>query len=258
MAQRVSEHRLAGGTPVYIDEVHRFGTDAMLLSEFCGIHRLWTACDLGSGCGIIPLRWHDMGHRGPCWAVELDEAGTALLRRAAAQAGAAQIHPLTADLCRLPDELPRGRFDLVSCNPPYFTGGKVSQNPARGAARHELHCTVADVCRAAAALLRDGGRLCLCNQPRRLADCIAGMREAGIEPKRLRFVRQRAGILPWLFLLDGRRGGRSGLALMPDLILEAPEGGFSAELLEIYHKGAPSFAQEGKAAQPDQRGGDSD
>ena len=40
--------------------------------------------------------------------------------------------------------------------------------------------------------------------------------------------------------------------------LEAPEGGFSAELLEIYHKGAPSFAQEGKAAQPDQRGGDSD
>lgn len=225
---------LAGGTPVYIDALHRFGTDAMLLSDFCNTHRLWTACDLGSGCGIIPLRWHDRGHRGDCWAVELDPAGTALLTRAAQEAGADHIHPVTADLRRLPCALPRGRFDLVSCNPPYFTGGKVSEKPGRGAARHELTCTVAEVCAAAAQLLRDGGRLCLCNQPRRLTDCIVGMRQAGIEPKRLRFVRQRAGSLPWLFLLDGRRHGRPGLELMEDLIIEAAEGGFSDQLLRIY------------------------
>ena len=257
MEQGCSEQRLAGGTPVYINEVHRFGTDAMLLSDFCNIHRLWTACDLGSGCGIIPLRWHDMGHRGPCWAIELDEAGTALLRRAAAQAGATQIHPLTADLRRLPDGLPYGRFDLVSCNPPYFTGGKVSKNPARGAARHELHCTVLDVCRTAASLLRDGGRLCLCNQPRRLADCIAGMRESGIEPKRLRFVRQHQDSLPWLFLLDGRRAGRPGLSLLPDLVIEAPGGGFSAELLDIYPRGAPPAADSSSRGDA-RRGGDRD
>lgn len=227
---------LAGGTPVYIDRLHRFGTDAMLLSDFCNTHRLWTACDLGSGCGIIPLRWHDRGHRGDCWAVEIDPAGTALLARAAAEAGADHIHPITADLRRLPAELPRGRFDLVSCNPPYFTGGKVSAKPGRGAARHELLCTVADVCAAAAGLLRDGGRLCLCNQPRRLADCIAGMRQAGIEPKRLQFVRQRPDSLPWLFLLDGRRRARPGLELMQDLIIEAAGGGFSDQLLRIYGK----------------------
>ena len=232
----IQAQRLAGGTPVYIDSTHRFGTDAMLLSHFCNPHRLWTVCDLGSGCGIIPLRWYDRGHRGPCWAIELDPAGTALLERAAAEAGADQIHPLTADLRSLPKELPRGRFDLVSCNPPYFTGGKVSQKPGRGAARHELTCTVFDVCRAAAELLADGGRLCLCNQPRRLADCIAAMRQADIEPKRLQFVRQRPGSRPWLFLLDGRRHGRSGLELMDDLVIEAAEGGFSDQLLQIYGK----------------------
>lgn len=242
MAQEYSVHRLAGGTPVCINETHRFGTDAMLLSEFCNIHRLWTACDLGSGCGIIPLRWHDMGHRGPCWAIELEESGTELLQHAATLAGAAQIHPVTADLRSLPKELPRGQFDLVSCNPPYFTGGKISQKPGRGAARHELCCTADDVCAAARVLLRDGGRLCICNQPRRLADCIVGMRQNGIEPKRLRFVRQRADSLPWLFLLDGRRAGKPGLEMMPDLIIEQPQGGFSSELLSIYHKGADSSA----------------
>lgn len=232
----IEAQRLAGGTPVYINETHRFGTDAMLLSDFCGVHRLWTVCDLGSGCGIIPLRWYDRGHRGRCWAIELDPAASALLERAAAEAGADNLIPLTADLRRLPDQLPRGQFDLVSCNPPYFTGGKVSEKPGRGAARHELYCTVEDVCAAAATLLRDGGRLCLCNQPRRLADCIAGMRQADIEPKRLQFVRQRPGSRPWLFLLDGRRHGRPGLELMEDLVIEAAEGGFSDQLLRIYGK----------------------
>ena len=75
----VTAELLCGGTRVYVDGRHRFGTDAMLLSDFCGVHRDWAACDLGSGCGIIPLRWHDAGHRGPCWGIELDPQGTALL-----------------------------------------------------------------------------------------------------------------------------------------------------------------------------------
>ena len=134
----------------------------------------------------------------------------------------------------LPPALPRAGLELVSCNPPYFTGGFVSQKPGRGAARHEVSCTVEDVCAAAAQLLKDGGRLCLCNRPARLTDCMVAMRLQGIEPKRLRFVRQRPGKGPWLFLLDGRRHGKPGLALMEDLVIEAAGGGFSAELLRIY------------------------
>lgn len=230
----VTAEKLRGGTRVYVDDRHRFGTDAMLLSDFCGVHRDWAACDLGSGCGIIPLRWHDAGHRGPCWGVELDPQGTALLQRAARECGAAHITALSADLRALPPALPRAGLELVSCNPPYFTGGFVSQKPGRGAARHEVSCTVEAVCAAAAQLLKDGGRLCLCNRPARLTDCMVAMRLQGIEPKRLRFVRQRPGKGPWLFLLDGRRHGKPGLVLMEDLVIEAAGGGFSAELLRIY------------------------
>lgn len=233
---------LAHGTVVYTSARHRFGTDAMLLSDFAGVHRRWTVCDLGSGCGILPLRWHDAGHRGPCFGVELDAGGTALLARAARESGAdGHITALTADL-RGALPLTAGAFDAVCCNPPYFTGGYLSQKPGRAAARHEVCCTVADVCAAAARLLRDGGRLCLCCPPARLCDCMAAARQAGLEPKRLRFVRQRPGAVPWLFLLDARRGGHPGLALLPDLIIENECGGFSDELLRIYGK---KTAEEG-------------
>ncbi|MEG0803781.1 MAG: methyltransferase domain-containing protein [Pygmaiobacter sp.] len=225
---------LANGTPVCITAQHRFGTDAMLLSAFCGVHRDWSACDLGSGCGIIPLRWHDMGHRGRCVGVELSPEGTALLGQAAA--AMPHITAVCADLRTLE---PCGNFDLVSCNPPYFTGGRLSEKPNRATARHEVTCAAADVACAAAKLLRDGGRLCICNRPERLADYIVASRLAGLEPKRLRFVRSRRDAVPWLFLLDCRKAGRSGLHLEADLITENDTGGCSDELLQIYGKQPP-------------------
>lgn len=73
-----TEH-LAGGTPVCISRTHRFGTDALLLAWFSQPWRQHRAVDLGSGCGIVALRWHDRGHRGPCLAVELQPEGSRLL-----------------------------------------------------------------------------------------------------------------------------------------------------------------------------------
>ena len=71
----VSVETLAHGTKVCISRAHRFGTDAMLLSGFARPRRAETAVDLCSGCGIVALRWHDLGHRGPCRAVEVDPEG---------------------------------------------------------------------------------------------------------------------------------------------------------------------------------------
>ncbi len=261
---------LHNGTPVWVSAEHRFGTDAMLLSHFCGLRRAEKACDLGTGCGIIPLRWHDNGHRGLAVAVEIAPAGVALLQKsletlcrqseqtdqqppeadidteqaksslrhkdaAAELTPAEHIRPLQADLRQFtcPEA---GSFDLVSCNPPYFTGGFVSKKPGRGVARHQLQCTVTDICQTAARLLRTGGRLCICQRPAALGQCMADMVNAGIQPKRLRLVRQRSESDPWLFLLDGRYQGGTGLTVMPDLLIEAPGGGYSSELMQIYGK----------------------
>ena len=74
----------------------------------------------------------------------------------------------------------------------------------------------------------------MCQRPQRLYDMMHTMQQAGIMPKRLRFVQQRQGKAPGLFLLEGRKGGNPGMTVEPVLFIENEIGGFSPEMLEIY------------------------
>ncbi|MDD2954855.1 MAG: methyltransferase [Oscillospiraceae bacterium] len=233
-----SYERLGTGLEVCVTGEHRFGTDAFLLSDFAAPRRKDLACDLGSGCGIIPLLWFREEGPQKVWAVEIQEQAVEQMKdsvRRSALEG--RMIPVQADLKDLPPELPRGAFDLVTCNPPYKAAGRgiLSETGAERAARHEVLCTLPDVCRAAASLLRFGGRFCLCQRPERLADVICALRENGIEPKTLRFVQKRPDTAPWLFLLEGKKGSRPFLKVEPPLVVQG-EGGFSEEMLRIYHK----------------------
>ena len=57
-----------------------------------------------------------------------------------------------------------------------------------------------------------------CHRPEYLADRLAELRAGGLEPKRLRFVQQRADSAPWLFLSEARKGGHPGLSVLPVLV----------------------------------------
>ena len=206
-------------TEVFCSAEHRFGSDALLLARFAPPKRAQKAADLCSGCGIVSLEWHDGGHRGPCAAVELQPAASALLTQALAQQGIDHITPYCADLRRFRQG--EGSFDLCACNPPYFTAGLHSTNPARATARHETDCTLEDVCRCAFRLLKDGGRLALCHRPERLAEVLAVLRASRLEPKRLAFVKNRPDATPWLFLVEAQKNRKTGLRVEPDVLISA-------------------------------------
>ena len=109
----------------------------------------------------------------------------------------------------------------AACNPPYFSAGPRSPDPARAAARHTDTCTLADAVEAAARALRDGGRFVLCHRPDQLTEVLCTLRGARLEPKRLVFVKNRAGDAPWLLLVQAQKGRRPGLRVEPDLLLTA-------------------------------------
>lgn len=209
------------GTRVFTAPGAGFGTDGLLLARFAVPRPRERALDLCSGCGIVALVWHDAGHRGPCTAVERDPAASALCAAALRENGIGHITALCADLrdfCRAGPE--QGRYDFAACNPPYFTAGPRSPDPARAAARHADTCTLADAVGAAARALREGGRFALCQRPDQLAEVLCALRAARLEPKRLAFVRQRPGSVPGLFLVEAQKGRRPGLRLEPDWIVE--------------------------------------
>ena len=210
---------LTNGTPVYFSELHRFGTDALLLADFAQPRPGQRAADLCSGCGIVALRWHDQGHRGPCDAVEIEPEASALLAQslAACPDAAAHITPLCADL-RSWQPAPRGSYEVAACNPPYFTGGYQSASPQRAAARHENTCAVEDAAACAARLLKDGGKFFLCHKPEQLSRVLCALTAAGLEPKRLRFVKKSPAAAPWLFLCEAQKARKPGLIFLPDLL----------------------------------------
>ena len=213
---------LDNGTKVLTAPRAAFGTDALLLGRFAQPRRAERALDMCSGCGIISLLWHDAGHRGPCTALELDADASALCAQAVVENGAEHITPLQADLRQFCTAGPeQGRYDFAACNPPYFTAGPQSPDPVRAAARHAVTCTTEDVARCAGRALRDGGRFVLCQRPDQLVEVLCALRTARLEPKRLAFVRQRAGSTPWLFLVEAQKNRKPGLKLEPDILIES-------------------------------------
>jgi len=225
---------LPGGTRVYINKNHRFGTDAMLLAHFSNIRRDETGCDLGTGCGVIPLKWRDAGHKGVSVGVDINAEAIQLFELAIKDNGFFNTQAVCEDMrtWKTPET-----FDVVTCNPPYFTGGYISPNPQKATARHEVSCSMEEIAQTATRLLQDGGRFCICQRPERLTDVLYAMRTNKIEPKHIRFVKQRSNDeTPWLVLVDGRKGGKAGLHFAKDLIMEKQDGSFSDEVLKIYGK----------------------
>ncbi len=214
-----SMEQIADGLQVCTSLSHRFGTDAVLLTAFSAYRHKDKVCDLGTGCGIIPLLMQREAPPAEIYGVDIQPEAIAQMEKGIEESVKIQskMYPVCADLKELWDGAPLGKIDLVTCNPPYkaYRAGLESQLTAQKIARHEILCNIYDVCGAAKKLLRFGGRLCVCNRPERLADVMEAMRQNGIEPKRLQFVSKSADASPWLFLLEGRSGGKPFLNVLP-------------------------------------------
>ena len=212
---------------------HRFGTDAFLLTYFSNYRMKDKVCDLGTGCGIIPMIMQKKNPPQITYAVDIQESAVEQLRKGIESSNVKNIVPVLADLKVLWENAPVGMLDLVICNPPYkaTNAGIESSITAQKIARHEIMCNINDVCRSASKLLKFGGRLCMCNRPERLADVITAMKENNIEPKRIRFVSNNSEQSPWLFLIEGKKGSKPFLKIEPPLYMK------SNELKEIYKIG---------------------
>lgn len=225
---------LANKTQICIDKTHRFGTDAFLLSDFCQLKYAQNALDIGTGCGIIPLRWKDNGHKGIAIGLEIDMAGTLLLQKSIEINDIKNLTAVNADIRSWKTDI---KFDVISCNPPYFTAGKPKDDEKKASFRHQITLTDDDVAKVASMLLKDNGKLCICQRPSQLSQVIYAMKNHRIEPKIIRFVRQKKDSdNPWLVLVDGRKNGGGGLTVMRDLIMYNDDGTFTDEIQKIYGK----------------------
>ena len=213
---------------ICVSDEHTFGTDAFLLSSFASPRVRDTVCDLGTGCGIIPLLWFRKKDTAPkkIYAVDIQKQAIEQLSISVNKHHLEdRFFPVLADIKELRGILPCESFDVVTCNPPYKAdqAGLQSLTESERIARHEVLCNIYDICNSAAYLLRFGGSFCLCQRPERLCDVMDAMRKAKLEPKRLRFVQKNAASAPWLFLIEGKKGSKPFMKVEPPFLMDSFE-----------------------------------
>lgn len=225
--------KLSDKIEICISTEHRFGTDAFLLADFAKPRHKDKVCDFCTGSGIIALLMERNFNPGHIYAIEIQEKAHLQLKISIERSKITNITPILGDLkgWRAKQEL-----DLITCNPPYKIDNTGAKNDleAVSIARHEMMCTIDDVCQSAAKNLKFGGRLCICNRPQRLCDIMVAMRNAGLEPKRVRFVSKNPETAPWLVLVEGRKGGNPFLQVEPQLFTHDENGEYTKEMKRIY------------------------
>ncbi len=220
-------------------EHFRLGTDSVLLGDFVNIGSRTKGIDLGCGSGILPLLLLWREKKLHMTGLEIDPEAADMARENMSENGLCErCRIVTGDIKNCRELFKSGEFELVVSNPPYFAAGSgaVSPDGRKAAARGEVLCSLEDICRAAAYLCRTGGTFCLVHRAERLADLICTLRSVGFEPKRLRTVSHSEKNEPSLILVEARRGGASGLRLMPPLFIHGADGKETDEILRIYHR----------------------
>lgn len=236
--------RLSDDIKIAVSSDHTFGTDAVLLSDFAKIKARDKALDMGTGCGIIPFLWlrnekinnvscldiQKNAYEQVCHSIELNGVQS-------------RIKAYNCDLRKINEVFGAEQFSLVTMNPPYKPVGTGIESLGESAriARHEVYCNIEDACKAASYLLKYAGRFCMCHRPERLVDTLELMRKYKIEPKRLRFVQDKTGEQPFLFLVQGQKGAKPFLRVEPQLIIKKDNGKFTPEMLDIYGSYADGY-----------------
>ncbi len=213
----------------------RFGTDAVLLSDFAKDIRASKILDLCTGSGIVPILLYAKTKAECILGVEIQRDIADMAKRSVELNNIGhKVSILCEDLKNL--SLSPHSFDTVTVNPPYMKSGNAILNEfdTKTISRHEVMCSLDDVVSSAALMLKDKGHLVMVHRPSRLADVIYSMRKHRIEPKRLRMVHSTAEKEPSLFLIDGALGGGAELKILPPLIMLDESGNESLELKNIY------------------------
>ncbi|MBD8071033.1 tRNA1(Val) (adenine(37)-N6)-methyltransferase [Bacillus sp. PS06] len=221
--------------------VFAFSLDTVLLAKFAYVPiQKGKVIDLCTGNGVIPLLL-SLRSKSEITGVEIQEKIYDMAQRSVQYNQLEdRIQLIHGDLKDMPSRLGHGKFDVVTCNPPYFqTPGKdeMNKNEHLAIARHEIYCTLEDVIRVSSQLVKQGGKVALVHRPGRLLDILTLMRAHRLEPKRMRFVYPKEGKEANTLLIEGIKDGKPDLKILPPLIVYNQNNEYTAEVNDILYDG---------------------
>ena len=162
---------------------HRYGEESLALAEFVQLPPGGRVAELGAGCGLISLMIAARQGASLVAAVEIQEPLHQIAQRNILENRFSGIVHCINDDFRNFAKASEGAFDCVVANPPFYRAdeGRLSPDPVRAAARHELNGTIEDLATAAHGLLKPGGSFFVVFDVRRKEGLVNAAAKAGFE-----------------------------------------------------------------------------
>lgn len=219
--------------------VFSFSLDAVLLARFVYVPiQKGKLIDLCSGNGVIPL-FLSTRTNGSIIGVEIQERLHNMAVRSVEYNGLNdRIEMVHGDIKEMPGQLGHGKFDVVTCNPPYFSissHDEIHENEHYAIARHEILCSLEDAIKASSQLVRQGGKVAFVHRPGRLIEMFSLMRKYRLEPKRVQFVYPKLGKEANTLLIEATKDGSPDLKILPPVVVYDDENQYTPEIREILY-----------------------
>ncbi|WP_445492829.1 tRNA1(Val) (adenine(37)-N6)-methyltransferase [Niallia sp. 03133] len=219
--------------------VFSFSLDAVLLANFVSVPmKKGKLVDLCSGNGVIPL-FLSLRTKGTIIGVEIQERLYDMANRSILYNNLQdRIKMIHRDIKDAPAELGYEKYDVITCNPPYFQTDSLEEingNEHLAIARHELLCTLEDTIRISSQLAKQGGKVAFVHRPGRLLDMITLMRQYRLEPKRIRFVYPKQGKEANVLLVEAIKDGKPDLKILPPLYVYQDTNEYTEEMSHILY-----------------------
>lgn len=140
----------------------KVGTDGILLGAWAGTSGVKSVLDIGTGTGLIAIMMAQRTENDvQIDAVEIDAESSKQARDNMASAPWHQrlncLESSIQDYAKLTNQ----RYDLIVSNPPFFSGGTISQNQDKNSVRHTVKLPHGDLLSAARKLMNEQGRLAI-------------------------------------------------------------------------------------------------
>ena len=168
----------------------KFSIDSVLLAEFVNIKKGKTKLiDLCTGNAPIPMILHKkFGDSINITGVELQKDIYDLGIKSLKYNGISSINLINDDIKNIVDLFKNNKFDVITCNPPYFKNNEtdyINENEIKAIARHEVKIDLESLVIIASKIIQNQGDFYLVHRPDRIAEVISTLNKYNFGVKKI-------------------------------------------------------------------------
>lgn len=213
-----------------------FTSDSVLISNLCNVKKTDKVVDLGAGSGVIAILIAGK-HKGcKVVGVEIQSRLADMAKRSVTGNSLDDCVTIVNADMRKATELIGDGYDVVVSNPPYERLSPKESYSEIEICKSEVCVNIDEVIITASKLLKFGGLFYMINKARRLTDCLTGMRNNGIEPKKIYLIQPKKDKDIDTFIVEGKRGGKPGLVVPKPIIVYEDNGEYTDFCRRLYNK----------------------